>query len=127
MRASAGIRAKGAGYEVFFEWLDFDGDDCFRDFHIEIVNGSETERFDFGDCAIWGLRKSVRFFRGRLDEASGGFRFPDIRTYELTRTEVGFKLQIRFEGNDLSRQVQISNPTLIFDDEFLDEYDVDKS
>jgi hypothetical protein len=126
MKASASIRAEGNGYQVLFEWLDFDGDDCFRDFRIEIVNGTGTERFDFGDCAIRGLRKVVRFFRGRLDNAGGGFRFPDIRSYELARTEAGFTLQIRFEGNDLSRQFRIDNPALTFDDEFLDEYEADR-
>ena len=33
-----------------FEWRDFNGDDCFRDFHVDIVNGTETEHFAFGDC-----------------------------------------------------------------------------
>lgn len=127
MRDSASIRARRDDAEVLFERHDFDGDDCFKVFHIDIANGTETERFDFGACVVQGLRKSVRFFRGRVDKAEGGFRFPDIRTYELRRTDDGFLLEIRFEDNDLFRQLQISNPTLIFDDEFLNEHDDSES
>ena len=120
---AASIRAKSDNAETLFEWCGFDGDDCFKAFHIRIANGTETEQFDFGECVVPGLRKCVQLFRGRLDKAEGGFRFPDVRTYKLTRTENGFHLQIRFEGDGLSRQFEISNPTLTLDDEFLDEHD----
>lgn len=127
MRESASIRAAGAGSDVLFEWVGFDGDDCFKDFHIEISNGSETERFDFAECAIRGLRTCDRFFRGQLDKVAGGFRVPDVRTYDLTRTEDGFLLQIRLEGTNRSEEFRIKQPTLTFDDELLKEYDADKS
>ena len=127
MRETASIQVEDADHKVLFEWLDFDGDDCFRDFHIVIENETGTERFDFGDCAIWGLRKCVRFFRGRLDKAEGGFRFPDIRTYDLARTEDGFSLQIGMEGTNRSEQFQVRKPALTFDDQFLEEYDTEES
>ena len=117
---------KGDDVEVLFHWHDFDGDDCFRDFHIDILNGTQAERFEFGECVVWGLRKSVRFFRGKLDSAGSGFRFPDIRTYDLTRTDDGFSLQIRLEAANRSEEIRFSNPTLILDDEFLKEYDGDR-
>ena len=87
MRDRASIRAKSEAHEVLFEWLDFDGDVRFSDFHINLVRGAETERFSFGGCAIEGLRRSVRFFRGRLDKAEFGFRYPDIRTYDLQHVD----------------------------------------
>ena len=127
MRDSASIRAKAANSEVLFEWNDFDGDDCFQDFHINIVNETKMQRFDFGHCVVSGLRRSVRFFRGQIDKAGSGFRVPDVRTYELARTEDGFLLQIRFEGNALFERFHLNKPTLTFDDEFLREYDGDKS
>ena len=126
MSESATIQVESVDHKVLFEWLDFDGDDCFRDFHIVVEDARGTERFDFGDCAIWGLRKCVRFFQGRLDNASGGFRFPDIRTYELTRIEEGFLLQIVQEGTNRSERFHVRKPTLTFDDQLLEEYDADK-
>ena len=126
MRDCASIRAKSDDREVFFEWRDFDGDDCFRDFHIDIVNGAETEHFAFGDCVVWGLRRSVRFFRGQQDKAGFGFRFPDIRTYDLERIEDGFSLQISFEETNRTEQFRFIRPALIFDDEFLKEYEGDR-
>ena len=127
MSESANIREEGSGYAILFEWLDFDGDDCFRDFHIEIVNGTAIERFDFGDCSIGILQRSVRFFRGQFDKADFGFKFPDIRTYDLTRTEDGFSLEISLEAANRFEQFWIRKPTLTFADELLREYDADKT
>ena len=109
--------------EVLFQWNGFDGDDCFRSFSIDVVNGAETERFCFGEFVVWGLRKYVRFFRGQIDKAESGFRFPDIRACHLTRTEDGFLLQICLEEAGRSEQYRLSKPTVILDDEFLREYD----
>lgn len=126
MKDCASIRAKSKDQEVLFEWLDFDGDDCFRDFHIDIVKETETERFAFGECAVWGLRRSVRFFRGQQEKAGFGFRFPDIRTYDLMRVANGFLLQIRLEAADRSEEFLFSDPSLKFDDAFLKAYDADR-
>src|SRR5258708_3871308 len=126
MRDCASIRAKSHDREVAFEWRDFDGDDCFRDFHADIVTGTETEHFSFGDCVVWGLRQSIRFFRVQQDKAGLGFRFPDIRTCDLARTEDGFLLQVSLEATNRSEQFRFSKPTLIFDDQFLKEYDADR-
>jgi len=123
---SASIQVKSDDAELLFHWHDFDGDDCFRAFHIDIVNGTRVERFEFGECVVWGLRKSVRFSRGELDSAGSGFRFPDMRTYDLTRTVDGFLLQIRLEAANRSEEIRLKNPTLILDDGFLKEYDGDR-
>lgn len=123
MKDSANIRVKVDHAEVMFEWLGFDGDDCFGDFYIEIANGTEARRFDFGPCVTWGLRKAVKFFEGKLDTTSSGFRVPDIRTYELTRTDDGFLLEIRFEANNQYEQFHLSKPAVAIDYEFLSQYD----
>jgi hypothetical protein len=125
MTDSASIRVKGNDADVLFHWHDFDGDDCFRGFQIDIVKGDQIERFDFGECAVWGLRKSSRFFRGKLDSAGGGFRFPDIRTYDLKRTGDGFLLQIRLEAANRTEEIRFTGPTVILNDDFLKEYDGD--
>lgn len=125
MANSASIRVKDNDAEALLHWRNFDGDDSFRSFQINIINGNQTEQFDFGGCAVWGLRKSSRFFRGKLDSAGGGFRFPDIRTYDLKRTDNGFLLQIRFEEANRSEEIRFTDPTVILEDEFLKEYDGD--
>ena len=56
MRTSAFIRLKSDRLQIDFDWLDFNGHDCFDDFHINLVTLALT-RFDFGGCAVSGLRK----------------------------------------------------------------------
>jgi hypothetical protein len=122
MRDSASIKAKSSDREVLFQWNGFDGDDCFKDFHIQLLDGP---RFCFGECMVRGLRQCVWFFRGQLDKVELGFESPDIRTCYLTRTEDAFLLQICLEGLNRSEQYCLSEPTLTLDDEFLREYDSD--
>jgi hypothetical protein len=81
-----------------FEWLDFDGDDCFRDFHINVVTETGTRRFNFGQCAVNGLRKFSRFFRDTTQTTVGeGFRNPGTCYYDLDRKKEGYSLVVRFE------------------------------
>lgn len=105
--------------EACFEWLDFDGDDCFRNFRITVIGGPGIHNFDLGPCAVNGLRKVSRFFRDR-QEASvrGGFRHPDERYYAVHRTADGYNLVVRFEGSDLNKQFSIPCERVYFDDEF---------
>jgi hypothetical protein len=65
VKTSADIRIEGDSIEVSFEWRDVDGDDCFNDFHINVITETGTRRFDFGGCAVNGLRQFSRFFRAR--------------------------------------------------------------
>jgi len=41
MKNSAYIRVTTELLAVLFEWLEFDGDDCFNDFHIHVTKESE--------------------------------------------------------------------------------------
>ena len=108
-----------------FEWRGFDGDDCFNDFHINVISQSKTRRFDFGPCVIYGLRKLRKFFREANQEEAGlGFRYPDIRCCELHRLddEDGYSLAIRFQGSGLNEEFVVKHPSVEIDDRFLTEY-----
>ena len=127
MRDSASSRIQSVDAAALFQWDDFDGDDCCSSFYLEIASGGETERFDFGECVVWGLRRVVRFLRGEVDKASEGFRCPDNRIYDLDRNEEGISLQLCFEGTNQSRRFQLSRPTLTFEVDFLKAYDAKES
>ena len=105
VKTNADIRIKGDSTEVSFEWRDFDGDDCFNDFHINVITETGTRRFDFGGCAVNGLRQFSRFFRNETpNTVSGGLRNPDIRYYDLYREKDGYRLVVRFEGTGLCEE-----------------------
>jgi len=82
VETSADIRIKGDSTEVSFEWRGFDGDDCFSDFHISVITETGSRRFDFGGCAVNGLRQVSRFFR---NGEHGQRRLPSPR-YSLLRS-----------------------------------------
>lgn len=106
-----------------FDWLDFDGDDCFNDFHIKVTTEADTRRFDFGPCVVSGLRRVSKFFRDETQSTtSGGFRHPDIRRFDLHRAEDGYRLVVRFEDSGLHEQFHIQRPLLQIDDDFLRQY-----
>jgi hypothetical protein len=120
MRQTAHVHLKSQAIEVQFEWLDFDGDDCFNDFRIQVITATGTRRFDFGGCAVHGLRTVSRFFRNVKERTvGGGFRNPDIRYYDVYREKDGYRLVLRFEGNGLREEFYIQNPSTEIDDEFM--------
>lgn len=120
----ARIHIKSGGLtEACFEWLDFDGDDCFMDFHINITSETGSHRFDFGPCVVSGLRKLSRFFKDPSQTSvSGGFRHPDERYYEVHRTADGYRVVVRFDGSDLNEQFSIPCRYLQFDNKILNLY-----
>jgi len=120
MRTSAFVRLKSDGLQIGFEWRDFDGDDCFNDFHINVVTETGTRRFDFGRCAAHGLRKFSRFFRDTAQTTvGGGFRNPDVCYYDLDRKNDDYSLVVRFEGKGLREEFNIQTPQIEIDDEFM--------
>jgi hypothetical protein len=123
MKSTADIRLKTESMEMQFEWRDFDGDDCFADFHINVVAQNDIRRFDFGPSVIYGLRKLRKFFRDANQKEAGlGFRYPDIRCCDLHRVEDGYSVAIRFEGSGLNEEFVIKHPNVEIDDRFLTEY-----
>ena len=120
MRTSASIRLRSDRLQIGFEWLDFDGDDCFNDFHINVVTEIGTRLFDFGGCAVHGLRKVSRFFRDTTQTSvSGGFRNPDVCYYDLDRKNDSYRLVVRFDGKALREEFTIQSPEMEIDDEFM--------
>lgn len=120
MKTSASIRFKSVGVQIVFEWLDFDGDDCFDDFHIDVVTQTDNRRFDFGGCAVNGLRKVRRFLQDDTQTTvGGGFRNPDVCYFDLDRKNGGFSLVVRFEGKGISDKFNIQNPQIEIDDDFM--------
>lgn len=120
MRTSAFIRLKSDRLQIGFEWLDFDGDDCFNDFHINVITESGTRRFDFGGCAVHGLRSVSQFFRDTSQKTiGGGFRNPDICYYDVDRKNDGYRLVVRFESKGLREEFNIQTPQMEIDDEFM--------
>jgi hypothetical protein len=71
MTRTAHIRLQSSDVEMRFDWLDYDGDDCFRDFHVTYVSGRDERRFEFGPCVLWGLRKLSRFFADPAQQTAG--------------------------------------------------------
>ncbi len=123
MKNSSFIQLKDHLSEIRFEWCDFDGDDCFNDFHIDVITASKTRRFEFGGCVIRGLRKLTRFFQNTdLTSESGGFRHPDVRHFEVHRLNDGYGVVIMYEGSGLHEQFQLRMPIVQIDQEFLREY-----
>ncbi len=120
MRRTAHIHLKSDSAECRFEWLDFDGDDCFKDFHIDVRAENGFRRFNFGPCVVMGLRKLGRFFRDTTQTTlSGGFRDPDVRDFDVQRTNDGYKLIVRCEGSGVCEELYIPNPQIEVDDEFM--------
>ena len=120
MKDSAHIRINDATTEIRLAWLDFDGDDCFSDFHIDVTSEAGTQQFCFGPCAVRGLRKLSRFFRDSGQASvSLGFQQPDVRCCDFVRADEGYRLLLRFEGSGLSEEFSVRNPSVQIEDGFL--------
>jgi hypothetical protein len=124
VETTAHIRLKSDGAEIFFEWLGFDGDDCFDDFHIIVTENGKKHRFDYGPCVVNGVRKMKRFF-GDVSQntVGGGFRHPDIRHYDLHRSGDSYRLVIHFEASGMHQEFQIHRPFVHIADEILKAFD----
>jgi hypothetical protein len=116
MENSAGIRLKGDSMELQFEWRGFDGDDCFGDFHINVVTQREARCFELGPSVIYGLRKMRKFFHERDQEEV------DFGTCNLRRVDDGYTLTVRSKASGTNEEFVIKHPTVEIDDRFLTEY-----
>lgn len=110
-------------YAIRFRWVAFDGDDCFNEFHIDVTSVAATQRFSFGPCAVYGLRKLSRFFCDDKQQSVGlGFSHPDIRHCDILRVGGNYRIVVRFEGSGLSEEHTVLTPSIQLEDEFLAEY-----
>ena len=125
MEHTAYILLQSRDVEMRFDWLGFDGDDCFEDFHVTYVSGSGAQRFDFGPCVVGGLRKLTHFFSDPTKlVVESGFRHPDVRLCEVYREDESYRVVIRFEGSGLHEELHISQPWVQVG-AFLKEYDTE--
>jgi hypothetical protein len=54
---SAQIHINDATTDMRFVWIGFDGDDCFDDFHIDVIGESGSRQFSFGPlCRTWSQK-----------------------------------------------------------------------
>ena len=123
--SGSSIRLVGEGSEWAFTWTGFDLDDSFDLFLIGVKHGQTSEKFEFGPCLVWGLRKLTKFFEGgkQEDEVGGGFRNPDMRFYELRRRGQEYLLLIRFEGSGLKKEFAMRSAEALVDRKFLNIYE----
>jgi hypothetical protein len=113
---SCEISMSDGSMDVKVRWLKFDGDDCF-DEHLLIING---QRLDFGGCHVSGFRKWMKLVDGLVDNIESGFRNPEITTYRVSRIGQDVRIEIKKSGED--RIVDLKNPNIIADREFLREH-----
>ena len=80
------IVLRGETSTVAFLWRKFDGDDCFDEHVLEIHGRGSSTRYEFGGCAVAGLRKLSEFFDSPLETSvHAGFRNPLIMGYGIDR------------------------------------------
>jgi hypothetical protein len=124
MPPNALIKLETASDRLCFDWSGFDGDDCFGSFVISVFCNDHLHSFDFGACAVQLLRKMSRFLSSPSQPSvGGGFRHPDIRTYDLHRIDDGFRLVVQFEGSGLHEEFTLVRPTIEDSRAFLSAYD----
>lgn len=109
--------------DIIFDWSDYDDDDCFNNFQILVNEGKQFHEFDFGACAIFGLRKLSKFFSDSSQETAGlGFRNPDIRYCDVFRNGTDFRLVIQYEGTGMHKEFNLKQPIIRINNEFLRSY-----
>jgi len=123
MESTAQICLSSRDAELRFDWLGFDGDDCFREFSVTYRSGADEQRFEFGPCAVRGLRKLSCFFSDPAQESAGmGFRNPDIRYCDISREAGGYRVVVRYDGNGLHEEFLLGSPSLHMENKFLKDY-----
>jgi len=124
MKTYAHIQLKGTAAEIRFDWLGFDGDDCFGEFNITVTEDGQARQFNFGPCVVHGLRKLTKLFDNPSQTAvSGAFRHPDVRSYKLQRSGNNYRLVVQFEGAGLNEIHEVQTTNIDIDEAFLKAYD----
>ena len=93
-------------------WERYDGDDCFEDFRITVIPlNSAIQVYEFGPCAVRAVRKMKLFLSDKAQQSvGGGFRHPDIRTYDWERRGSDLTLVVKFDGSGLTAEHVVKNP-----------------
>jgi hypothetical protein len=108
------IRLKDELNEVVLAWERFDGDDCFEDFRITVIPlDADVRVYEFGPCAVRAVRKMKLFLSDKAQQSiSGGFRHPDIRTYDWERRGSDLTLVVKLEGSGLTAEHVVKTPVI---------------
>ena len=123
----ASIALVGAESELRFLWKGFDGDDSFAEHSIEVLQGGETSRHDFGGCAVNGLRKVTRLIGSDQDgKSEHGFRNPEPIFYSLERRKDEMTLRIEDDKGRTVLVHRLISPNVRNDGAFLAAYDGDR-
>jgi hypothetical protein len=111
--------------EWALSWTGFDLDDCFDLFQITVRESKYVREFAFGPCTVSHLRRTLRFFDSGLDAdvTGGGFRNPDVRSFELHRNGPTFKLLIELPQASQKESFLLADPTIHIDRTFMNHYD----
>ncbi len=116
---SVSITLDDAALSVALKWDRFDGDDCFEDFRITVTpRDSDSRVYEFGPCAVHAVRKMKRFLADQGQQAvGGGFRYPDVRTYDLYHFGSDLRLVVKFEGSSFEAQHEMKSPVVRISEE----------
>lgn len=116
---SVRVALKDGHLEVLLAWEQFDGDDCFEDFRIIVYpRGSVSHVYEFRPCAVHAVRKLKEFISdSSVQSVGGGFRHPDIRTYDLHRVGADLRLAVKFEGTRFEALHVLESPEIRFEEE----------
>lgn len=98
-----------------FEWLEYDGDDCFGKHRITYNGTDGTKTFNFGPCAIYCIRKIESILSTKTGSVKFGFRIPEVISYDVDWTDDSLKLHIHSDELGLDATMQVDVIDVVFD------------
>ena len=117
------IVLRGETSTVAFLWRKFDGDDGFDEHVVEFHGRGSSTPYEFGGCAVAGLRKLSKFLDSPLETSvQSGFRNPMSMDYRIDRNGPDYVLRIEIEGKE-AVEYRVLRPSVSIDRDFIDRYD----
>ncbi len=98
-----------------FDWLEYDGDDCFGQHRITYNGTDGAKTFNFGACATLCIRKLESLLSNKTGSVGFGFRIPEVIYYDIDRTDDSLKLHIYSEELALDAKMQVDLADVAFD------------
>jgi hypothetical protein len=106
-----------------FDWLEYDGDDCFAQHVITYSGRDGTKTFNLGACATRCIRKIESLLNAETESVGFGFRVPEIIYYDIDRTDDSLKLHVYSDELGLDAEMQVALTEVAFDMPFRRYYD----
>ena len=101
-----------------FDWLEYDGDDCFAQHRITYNGTDGSKTFNFGACATRSIRKFESLLGNKTASVGFGFRIPEVIYYDIDRTDNSLKLHIHSDELGLDAKMQVDLADVAFDKPF---------